>query len=202
MQIQAMKYNNQYSRQDTIKYLCKFVGKSILSAFLFVIILVFLLFSIIVGDTIYNFSKGNNVVPLFAGYIIISPSMVPTIKVNDAVIVKRADSNELKIGDIITFSSLDKRYEGLIITHRIVGTQKLSTGDIAYRTKGDNNRVEDSAVVTKNTIYGRVVFKIPKLGYIKDFINTPIGFIIFIILPVLLILSLNIKTIFFRKKYE
>ena len=116
-------------------------------------------------------------------------------KINDAVIVKRTSDSIIDIGDIITFKSTDSRYEGLTVTHRIVGTQTISTGDLVYRTKGDNNRIEDSAVVKKENIYGKVVLKLPKVGYIKDFLRKPLGFILFIICPIILILFINIRNI-------
>ena len=182
-------------RKDNRKYLIRFVFRSFFVAILSLIIISSLLCVALLGDVYYHTKKGDNVIPLFAGYIIVTPSMVPTIKVNDAVVVKRIDDNSLTIGDIITFKSNDERYKDLVVTHRIVGEQSLSSGSIAYRTKGDNNKIEDLSVVPKSCIYGKVMFKIPKLGYVKSFLNKPIGFLTFIILPVFLIIILNYKSV-------
>lgn len=195
MQVHAIENDKiQYTKKDTVSFFAHFIIRSLLYALITVVACGLTLFLIIVGDTVYNFSKGNNMVPLFGGYVIISPSMVPTIKVKDAVIVKRTSQDNLNIGDIITFKSTDPRYTGLIITHRIVGTQSISSGDLVYRTKGDNNRIEDSAVVQNDNIFGKVILKIPKLGYIRDFLNKPFGFILFIFLPILLIVIINLKS--------
>ena len=83
-----------------------------------------------------NIKNGENKQPLFGAYIIISPSMVPTINVEDAIIIQRKEADELKVGDIITFTSSDPRYSGLTITHRIVGIEKSKKEDIYFINSG------------------------------------------------------------------
>jgi len=200
MQVRCL--NTNYNSKDTVKYFAHFIARALLIALSFIVVSISVLAIFVVGDTVYNVNKGNNVVPLFGGYIIITESMVPTIKVNDAVLVKRSESNELNIGDIITFKSIDERYDGLVVTHRIVGSQNISTGDLVYRTKGDNNKLEDMAVVPEENIFGRVILKIPKLGYVKDFLNKPIGFILCIIIPIVMIIVINIKNINISSREE
>ena len=200
MQVRGL--NTNYNSKDTVKYFAHFIARALLIALSFIVVSISVIAIFVVGDTVYNVNKGNNVVPLFGGYIIITESMVPTIKVNDAVLVKRSESNELNIGDIITFKSIDERYDGLVVTHRIVGSQNISTGDLVYRTKGDNNKLEDMAVVPEENIFGRVILKIPKLGYVKDFLNKPIGFILCIIIPIVMIIVINIKNINISSREE
>ncbi|MBQ8132032.1 MAG: signal peptidase I [Bacilli bacterium] len=195
MQVQALKYKNDYTTKETVSYLSFFIGRAFLVALLVLIASISLFAFILIGDTVYNKQKGNHVVPLFGGYVIITESMVPTIKVNDAVVVKRSSQEELDIGDIITFKSADERYKDMTVTHRIVGEQSISSGDLVYRTKGDNNHLEDAALVTHNSIYGRVILKLPKIGYISRFLKTPIGFLLFVICPLLVVFGLNRKSI-------
>lgn len=200
MKIHGLENSSEYSSKDTYKFLFHFITKALFIALFTIIIGISLIALIVIGDTVYNVRKGNNVVPLIGGYVIITPSMVPTINVKDAVLVKRVSDKELVIGDIITFKSSDERYKGLIITHRVVGTQSISSGNLVYRTKGDNNRIEDSAVVDFKNIYGKVIIKFPKLGYLKDFISKPIGFIMLIIIPIMGIVGINLNN--FREKKE
>ena len=203
MQVQFLKKNvHNYTSKETVNYLINFVMRAFMIALLFLVVSISLVLLVVAGDTLYNRSQGNNVVPLLGGYIIVTPSMVPTIKVNDAVLVKRVDNENLTIGDIITFASNDIRYEGLIVTHRIVGTQSISSGDLVYRTKGDNNRIEDSAVVSQSNIYGKVILKFPKLGYVKNFLQSPIGFTLFIIFPILAIFYIIFKNLINRQDIE
>ena len=195
MQIQALRNKNEYTTKEAVSYLGLFVGRAFLIALLFLVATISLFACILIGDSVYNKQKGNHVVPLFGGYVIITESMVPTIKVNDAVIVKRSSQEELGIGDIITFRSADERFKDMTITHRIVGEQSISTGDLVYRTKGDNNRIEDASLVTQSSIYGRVILKLPKIGYISRFIKTPLGFLLFVISPIVVVFFLNRRTI-------
>lgn len=140
------------------------------------------------GDSLYNESKGISKNPLFNAYVVITESMVPTINVNDAIVVKRVEDNTLNIGDIITFSSNDIYFKGLTVTHRVVGKQLGLDGNYIYRTKGDNNALEDTALVNSSSIYGKVVIKLPKIGYVQSFVSSPFGFITSIVVPVLLVI--------------
>ncbi len=200
------KYDNSInqiehmSHNDKVKFLGKFFAKSFLYAILTIFVVSGLLIALYFADLAYNLSKGNNKLPLFDAYIIVSPSMVPTIKVNDAIIIKREEAENLKIGDIITFSSIDPSYPGLIITHRIIGRQTSSAGEYIFRTKGDNNSIADPSLVLSDKVFGKVILKIPKLGFIRSFITTTWGFIITIIVPILIIIVID--TIKLKKKKE
>lgn len=168
---------------ETIKHLLHFIAKSFLVSVLILFIILIVCVVLYFCDSLYNIKRGNNKTPLFGAYVIVSQSMVPTIKVNDAIIIKRAESDALEIGDIITFSSRASSYFGLTITHRIIEKQQSQSGDYVYRTKGDNNNSADSSLVQNSDIYGKVILKIPKIGYIQKFVSTPSGFIISILIP-------------------
>ena len=73
---------------------------------------------------------------------IASESMEPTINVGDVVIYEDSDPiNIYNVGDIIIY----KYDNGKTIVHRI--NNKLS--DTTFKTKGDNNLVEDDVIVNK-----------------------------------------------------
>lgn len=144
------------------------------------------------GDSFYHSIKGDDKNPLFETYVIVTESMVPTIKVNDAVVVTRASDDNIDIGDIITFSSNHDYYTGLTVTHRVVGKQLTGNGKYVYRTKGDNNLLADTALVDLDSIYGKVILKIPKVGYIKKFVSSTSGFIISIVAPVFMVIVYEI----------
>lgn len=196
-------YINDYQDITTfgkIKYLFNFFARAFLYAiFSFLVILGIFLVAYF-GDLFYNLSKGNNKMPLFNAYVIVSPSMVPTIMVNDAIVVKRENGSSLNIGDIITFSSADPLYPSLTVTHRIVGKQISQSGDYIFRTKGDNNSIEDPALVNEGAVYGKVILQIPKLGYVRSFLVTPFGFLLCIVLPILVILVSDISRAIKKKR--
>lgn len=181
--------NEQLSFFEVVKFLSHFITKIILYVIFFLLIIIFLVFVVYFADAIYNIKTDNSKTPLFNAFIIVSPSMVPNINVQDGIVVKREEIEKLKKGDIITFTSHDYRYNGLTITHRIVGIEKTESGKYLFRTKGDANNVEDSYLVQTNDIYGRVIFRIPMIGYIRQFLSNSFGSIMFVgILAVLVII--------------
>jgi signal peptidase len=91
--------------------------------------------------------------------------MEPLIKPGDLVLLEKINSEDqvwkLKEGDIIQFQRDDIR-----ITHRIIEVMRdKKTGELSFRTKGDNNSAADSQIVDPNDIKGIYVKDIPKLGY-------------------------------------
>lgn len=146
---------------------------------------------IVFSDSIVNQFRSNKLPALFDMYEIVSPSMTPTIKVNDAIMIKRVDYKSLKKGDIITFKSSDSRLNGMVITHRINDIVKNENGEIVFVTKGDNNSTIDDAVVLPKNIYGKVVTKIPFFKYIKNIVTNP--FIISLVFVIIILLIVNKK---------
>lgn len=96
-------------------------------------------------------------------FSIISGSMMPELNVGDIIIVKEVDN--FKINDIITFRQNDK-----MITHRIIDITKKDNEEV-YITKGDNNNVQDEGYVEPRDIEGKVINKIPLIGYITIFLQ-------------------------------
>lgn len=176
------------SRLQNIKYLTHFVTRAFLLAILVPGIIIFVLLSAYLVDMAVQSNHNQLKKPLFGAYVIVSKSMIPTIKVNDGIIIKRVDHDQYKIGDIITFSSADVNFKGLTITHRVVDKSKKTEETSLYTTKGDHNNVKDPVGVETNSIYGRVMFKIPKIGYMKEFFSKPSNFLICILVPALILL--------------
>lgn len=183
--LQEKKEKSNLSIFKIIYKIYHFVAKVFLYSILLILIFVALAFILYFMDMQANAKKGIYKQPLFGAYIIISPSMVPSINVYDAIVIKREEPENLKVGDVITFLSSDTRYLGLTITHRIVGIEKSTTGDIYFRTKGDNNNTEDSSLVKGDDIYGKVILKIPKIGYIQLLLTNAIGWVLIVVIPCL-----------------
>lgn len=57
-------------------------------------------------------------------FTIASESMVPDYKVGDIIISKKVDTNNLNVGDDITYVGEKGELKGLVITHRIVKKKK------------------------------------------------------------------------------
>ena len=112
-----------------------------------------------------------NVINIFGykSYIIKTNSMEPTIKINDVVITKKVEKQDLKIGDVITFLK-----KGEVITHRITQIEDNSK----YTTKGDNNNIEDTFKIDYQDIEGKHILTIPYLGAIVRALDNKIVFLI------------------------
>ena len=197
-------HDDVVSVKEVLQFFLHFFTKVALYVIFILLILIFILFLLYFIDLLYNIHSGEDKPPLFDAYVIVSPSMVPTINVEDAIVIKRMDSEDLKQGDIISYLGTDSYYSGKVITHRIIGIEKSSDGDFLFRTKGDNNNVADGVLVNEDNVYGKVLLRIPKLGYIRRFLSTYFGWILCIALPLLyLILSEVIRVRkMIRKKKE
>lgn len=166
-----------------IKYLSYFVVRAFLIAVFALLILVAIFFTVYFADLFINVKSGNYNSPLFNGYVIVSQSMVPTININDAILIKRENNDQYNIGDIISFFSTEYDKEGIVVTHRIVNKSNNLSNNSMYTTKGDNNPVADRRGVNTSNIYGKVFLIIPKLGYIQSFLSKPLNFALCILLP-------------------
>ncbi len=83
------------------------------------------------------------------------------LEMGDIVLVR---GGEIEKGDIIIFQA-NKKYP---IIHRVVEIKKINN-QTYYETKGDNNsgQLVSEQNISENTIIGKAVFKIPKLGWVK-----------------------------------
>lgn len=113
-------------------------------------------------------------------YTILTQSMYPAIEAGDIIITYKNDDNIYNAGDVITFVS--SANGGITITHRVEEVYSVN-GVYSYKTKGDNNNVADREVVNSNDVLGKVVLKIPKAGYIQQFLVTRTGWIVAVVLP-------------------
>ena len=104
----------------------------------------------------------------------------------------RVSENKIKLYDIITFLSKEIDTQGTPITHRVVGILKTSDGERAYRTKGDNNASEDRALIRQSEVLGKVLFRIPMIGYVKTFLSSRLGWLVAIVFPCLGIVGYDI----------
>ena len=146
---------------------------------LLILIALFLLYYAI-ATQIYA-KKGEKYKPAFSLYTIISGSMKPNINVYDVVVDTKVDNPEdIKVGDIITFTSSSSLTYGVTITHRVIAIDN-SNGVYRYRTQGDNNLVPDDTYVEFGNILGKVLFKVPQLGRVQ-FLLLKAGSWLFIIL--------------------
>ena len=137
-------------------------------------------------------------IPSFFGwkpFIVLSGSMETEIYAGDVAVVKETDTASLKKGDIIAFKSGE-----IVITHRIYDIIQ-EEGETRYITKGDNNNAEDNGYVLPEQIEGVYQFKISRLGNIEMFIQTPIGMIVCLSIPFIILVLLQVVDSKRNQKY-
>ena len=137
-------------------------------------------------------------IPSFFGwkpFIVLSGSMETEIDAGDVAVVRETDTASLKKGDIIAFKSGE-----IVITHRIYDIIQ-EEGETRYITKGDNNNAEDNGYVLPEQIEGVYQFKISRLGNIEMFIQTPIGMIVCLSIPFIILVLVQIVDSKRNQKY-
>jgi len=129
--------------------------------------------------------------------VVLSGSMEPSIKTGSVVMTKPAA--QYNVGDVVTFGPYSKTKAPT--THRIVEIKTNdNNNDKIYITKGDANNAPDARQISQKDIIGKVMFDVPYLGYIVSFVRKPLGFLLILIIPALVIVFDEIKKIIAEAK--
>lgn len=157
----------------------KKVIKKVLNILKIIILILLILFALF---TVYQKVFPNNPSAFgFRTYSIITKSMEPVLKKGDVILVQERNTSSYKVGDIITFKGTSGDLKGKIVTHEIVGI-KLENGKNIFYTKGIQNISEDPAVY-EDEILGKYIYKFKFFSLIERIMDTKIGFILIIIIP-------------------
>ncbi|MFC7133594.1 MULTISPECIES: signal peptidase I [Salinibaculum] len=123
-----------------------------------------------------------------ASYVVLSGSMAPTISPGDVIVTGGVDAADIDKGDVITFQRGTAERP---TTHRVIEVVSQDGGP-AFRTKGDAVSDPDQQLVSPSQVSGRVLsiggylFVIPLIGYVIQFANTQVGFVVLFAIPILL----------------
>ncbi len=175
--------------KNVINRIFKIISSAIFVVLILLIILI--VFYIVRVKFLANNDKLGDVRINF--YTILTQSMYPTIKAGDIVITYKEDNNKYNIGDVITFVS--EANGGITVTHRVVEAFDINNS-YSYKTKGDNNNAPDTEITQGDNVLGKVLFKVPKAGYIQQFLVSKTGWIVAVILPCLGIVIYDILKLF------
>ncbi len=170
---------------------------TVLGAVLCVLLLPILIINITL--IIRSFTNPEKVpsVGRFFPLIVLTDSMFPEIESGDLIICNTAEPEDIAVGDVISF--FDPAGNGSsIVTHRVVEVTQ-EDGSLAWRTKGDANNVEDSALVPAQKLVGVYRSRIAGAGNIAMFMQTTQGLILCVVCPILLLVGYDIIR---RRIYE
>lgn len=130
--------------------------------------------------------------------IVLTDSMYPVIESGDLIICHTEEPENIQTGDVIAF--FDPAGNGTtIVTHRVLEVTDQD-GQLAWRTKGDNNNTEDRMLVPADklvAIYEGT--RIPGAGNVALFMQTTPGLIVCVVCPILLLVGYDMIR---RKLYE
>ena len=120
----------------------------------------------------------------FFGYtffITATGSMADEIPKGSLIMVKTADTQDLKTGDNITFM----RDDYAKMTHKIIDIRHNydNSGRTGFQTQGVNNMFPDINIVNEEDVIGKVKYVIPKAGAFASFVakNIYIVFLVFLV---------------------
>jgi signal peptidase len=65
-----------------------------------------------------------------------------------------------------------------------------------FETKGDANEEADSRLASTDSVIGREVIAVPYLGYFVRYVQSPLGFMVLIVVPALAVMVLEMRKIF------
>jgi signal peptidase I len=115
---------------------------------------------------------------------VLSGSMEPALPVGCVQVTRPVNPEDIKAGDIITFRSPTN---GKLMSHRVVTVQDDQSYE--FRTKGDANEDADPYLVPSQNVVGRVCFKVAHIGYVVEYLKSPIGFILLGLVGIALIVA-------------
>jgi signal peptidase I len=131
--------------------------------------------------------------PLMA---VASESMRPTLEVGDLIVVQggligddilAAPKDAAQPGDIIVFPGERLGRTGELIVHRAIRKTSDSDGLWHFVTQGDNNHVADPRDVVETDVVGKVVWRVPLLGWPNLLMQTFYGKVVIVVLLGILI---------------
>jgi signal peptidase len=126
--------------------------------------------------------------------VITSSSMQPALRTGSLLIIEQKLPQQYQAGDIVSFRA--PTAGGIEVTHRITRVYRTLTGVQVMATKGDANANGDPWTTSIGAIEGKEVMSIPWIGYGLLFMQTPIGFLVVVLLTFLLFVYVELCHIF------
>lgn len=180
--------------------------KIISNIFVWAVVIVAVFMMVFTIISVNTFNRNDRNLFGFRFYVVLSDSMTKTdFDAGDLVLTKEVDPTTLQEGDIIAYQSQNSENYGQTVTHKIRAKTTDPNGNPGFITYGTTTGVDDETVVTYPFILGKYQMALPKVGTFFQFLKTPQGYIICILIPFLLLIiyqGLNCVKIFKMYKAE
>ena len=182
-------------------------AKKIFGRIFTVLSVLIFIFGLVIFVSVLGATAGK--VPSVFGFSVLqvsSGSMEPEYMTGSVVIVRETDVNELKVGDVISFYSMDETISGKVNTHRIIKIDYMIDGDEPiFTTQGDRNELPDKDKVHAVNVIGKVVYDLGTVsGSVISVLQNPNVIFFVIVLPLIFITfseAINLVTLIAKHKY-
>lgn len=124
--------------------------------------------------------------------VVLSGSMEPALATGDVSVVRSIAPREARPGDIVTFR--DPADPERLITHR-VRSMTVHADAIQFVTRGDANNVSERWRVAADGEIGRVLYRIPKLGWVLNFARSKGLFVVLLGAALVLLVAFELIAI-------
>jgi signal peptidase len=115
-------------------------------------------------------------------FTVMSGSMEPAVHTGDVVVEQSIAPVRARVGDVVTFP--EPGGGDRLITHRVRSVHV--EGRVArISTKGDANNTVERWTAPVDGHIGRVLYRVPRVGYAFASVRTPLGRIVLLVVPVL-----------------
>ena len=135
--------------------------------------------------------SGNKSIMGYRLFTVATGSMEGVYNINDVIIVKDCDTNNLKVGDDVAYMGKVDDLAGKLITHRIIDIKENADGSRIFTTQGVNTDVEDPSI-TADQILGQVQGVMPVITQINHAVKSQVGFFLLVFVPLVLVIALEI----------
>lgn len=107
-------------------------------------------------------------------FVVRSGSMEPNIPTGSVVFVNKNATENIRIGDIVTFGLAVGDDDGVLVTHRVY---QIDEEKNQIQTKGDANAYPDG-FISKESVVGTVICYMPRVGFLLESFQSNYGYII------------------------
>ncbi len=131
---------------------------------------------------------GLVVVPRLANWtvlVVLSGSMEPRMPTGGLAFVEPVDEAAIRVGDVVTFPV--PGHPGALVSHRVTSVEQVA-GKPVLITKGDANDEPDTWRTPASSVKGEVAVTVPYLGHAAQFLRTPAGYLLVLVVPAIVII--------------